>query len=912
LRIEPLEDRRPLAITVDTLVDEVDGSIVDGDVSLRDAIAASPAGGVINFSVTGTINLALGAVVVQDRIIQGPGAAQLTIDAHGASQTFITRGTTTLSGLTITGGNGVHGGGIRNDSVPGIAHLTVTNSVITGNTASRGGGIYSSENPGSDDTVTVVNSTISGNQAIGEFNPSYRLGTGGGIHGGFALVTIDRSTISGNDANAYGGGVYGAVTMTNSTVAENRAGENQPAGGIFVRGAATISNSTISGNTGFGIQCSDGVAVVANSTITQNLVGIYSLGRATLLNSIVAGNEEDIRDTINAGASRNNLIGALDDSGGLVDGVNGNIVGVAEPGLGPLANNGGPTETHALWSFSPAVNAGDNSLVPDDPDTGLPFTVDQTGAARIFGGGTVDMGAVEFQETPVPSTVVNTAADDVAGNALTSLREAVGFARTLGGHVTFDPMVFATPQTIALVHGKIRAQDVTINGPGAALATVDAGGASRIFSTYGMTTLSGLTITGGVAEDTDGDGRLNGFNDQGAINNQRGGTLTIQDCVISGNATSGVSNNATLVVLNSTISDNHELGAGGGIIASGIDTDTITIVNSTISGNSAAHGGGIFTGNPTTIRNSTISGNSAFGDFVPGGGILQHSYSAAIFNSIVAGNTNLGSPNDVMGISVQLAPASAYNLIGSEFAGGLVNGVNGNIVGVDPALVLGPLANNGGPTPTHALLPGSPAIDAGNPAFDPNAFMPPLVNDQRGPGFARVIGNGIDIGAFEMQSPPLPGDYNFDGTVNAADYTIWRDTLDSTTDLRANGDASNSVIDAGDYNVWTTNFGETVGTGASVSIAGSSQSPESAARSSAAFESGADTPVRSPTPRSPHGGQECPPHNAARALALLDLLYSERKDDEDFDFASRRPDSEPDEVIGRDAAFAQLGQALAI
>ena len=102
--LEVLEDRRLLAITVNTLVDEVDGSIIDGDISLRDAIAASPAGGTINFSVTGTINLALGRVVVQDRILQGPGAAQLTINANQLSGVFTTDGTTTIAGMTITGG----------------------------------------------------------------------------------------------------------------------------------------------------------------------------------------------------------------------------------------------------------------------------------------------------------------------------------------------------------------------------------------------------------------------------------------------------------------------------------------------------------------------------------------------------------------------------------------------------------------------------------------------------------------------------------------------------------------------------------------------------------------------------------------------------------------------------------------
>ena len=85
LRIEPLEDRRLLSITVNTLVDELDGSIVDGDISLRDAIAAAPSGETINFAATGTINLTLGQLSInQSLTINGPGANLLTIDASGS------------------------------------------------------------------------------------------------------------------------------------------------------------------------------------------------------------------------------------------------------------------------------------------------------------------------------------------------------------------------------------------------------------------------------------------------------------------------------------------------------------------------------------------------------------------------------------------------------------------------------------------------------------------------------------------------------------------------------------------------------------------------------------------------------------------------------------------------------------
>jgi hypothetical protein len=91
--------------------------------------------------------------------------------------------------------------------------------------------------------------------------------------------------------------------------------------------------------------------------------------------------------------------------------------------------------------------------------------------------------------------------------------------------------------------------------------------------------------------------------------------------------------------------------------------------------------------------------------------------------------------------------SGGYN-ISSDDGGGYLSGP-GDQINTDP--MLGPLQDNGGPTFTHALLPGSPAINAG----DPN-FVPPPYYDQRGPGFDRVRSNRIDVGAFEVQAPPRP------------------------------------------------------------------------------------------------------------------------------------------------------------
>ena len=223
-----------------------------------------------------------------------------------------------------------------------------------------------------------------------------------------------------------------------------------------------------------------------------------------------------------------------------------------------------------------------------------------------------------------------------------------------------------------------------------------------------------------------------------------------------------------LIIRDSTVLNNQAVGGGGGIYAAG---GLLTVLNSTIAKNRATFsgdgtGGGIdlFVSQQASIYHSTIVENNGAG----GGVYLSSSTTALLLHgSIVALNTrSSGSPDQISG-GGQLT--AQFNVIGLGPNNGIANGVDGNKVGVDP--LLGPLANNGGPTLTNALLTGSPAIDAGNPAFDPNIFSPPLANDQRGAPFARAFdGDGaggarIDIGAFELQpiGPALPGDYNLNG-----------------------------------------------------------------------------------------------------------------------------------------------------
>jgi predicted outer membrane repeat protein len=208
------------------------------------------------------------------------------------------------------------------------------------------------------------------------------------------------------------------------------------------------------------------------------------------------------------------------------------------------------------------------------------------------------------------------------------------------------------------------------------------------------------------------------------------GVLTILRSTLADNSADGngggIYTNGTFSIQSSTLSGNTAWGSGGGILNSGGEG---TIVNSTLNGNSVAefYGGAIFNAGPMTISNSTISDNHAAGS----GGIYQDPYPGSpltLKNSIVALNTSASHFSDITG------PFTGnFNFIGTDHPG------------VDPKL--GPLANNGGPTKTMALLPGSPCLNAGDPAFSGLDF------DQRGPGYGRVVFSRIDIGAYELQTP---------------------------------------------------------------------------------------------------------------------------------------------------------------
>jgi hypothetical protein len=308
-------------------------------------------------------------------------------------------------------------------------------------------------------------------------------------------------------------------------------------------------------------------------------------------------------------------------------------------------------------------------------------------------------------------------------------------------------------------------------------------------------------------------------------------SVTITGCTISGNHTSTFGSGGGIYGYGITIEDSTINGnsarTGGGISSRGT---AALIADSTISGNtSTSFGSAVYIGiGTTTIRSSTITANTSPAG-TPGA-IVSNGNNGVITNlqsSIVAGNTN---GDLAWTLSNDTFVSLGYNLIGTVVGEPSFALPTDQLNITNP--MLGPLADNGGPTKTHAPLPGSPAIDAGDPSAAEGVGDVSLF-DGRGAPYARVYdgdGSGgarIDIGALELQSQSPPavfyGDYNLDGTVDAADYVTWRMTQGQSVSPYSGADGTgDGLVGPEDYALWRAQFGAVVppppaGTGSSLS-----------------------------------------------------------------------------------------------
>ncbi len=694
LTLEPLEGRALLSLTtwtVNSLGDTGTGTGTSGDLRYVITQADQTTGdNTINFSVTGTI--ALNSALPDLSNTTGP-------DGH--------RG---------TGGFEPDRGPQQRRGAPDFGIFTVDSSVtasLTGLTISDGvsenggGGI---DNAG---TMTVTNSTIADNSTTGVYP-----GGGGGINN-TGTMTVSNSTVDNNSATGQnyplgdGGGIdnTGTMTVSNSTIDNNSAGWGD-GGGIYNTGTLTVTNSTVDNNStpqstlgpdlssfasGGGIDNERGVLTLVDSQVSGNTSratggGIQSSGTTTIVGCSITGNQAQANYFGGGGST-------------LGDGMGG-----------------------GLYVDSGALQLTD-STIQGNSVSGSSYSFIDTSGGNAFGGG--------IYLTNATATIT---AATISDNG------ALGGGGAVSDNYTWN----SAPAGGSAAGGGIYLADAT--------ATITAA------------TISGNSVAGG-----------------------QGGELYVlgpqSEAFFGGDGGdgygAGVSADGSLVLVNDTIADNQALGGAGGvspygpIIAGSPPPGNYFFITDQITdGNGGASFGGGIAGGPVTIVNSSIVANSTSGGLGGGSGLLYYasvccqlvgvygvpdflasasgggvSASATLDNTLVALNTQ-GTGSGAPASDIAGSVSGVFNLIGTGGSGGLVNGTNGNQVGVaDPGLDPRGLQNNGGPTQTIALLPGSPAIDAGSNALaiDPTTGLP-LTTDQRGAGFPRIVGKAVDIGAYEFHA----------------------------------------------------------------------------------------------------------------------------------------------------------------
>lgn len=404
------------------------------------------------------------------------------------------------------------------------------------------------------------------------------------------------------------------------------------------------------------------------------------------------------------------------------------------------------------------ANATPNVDGPDEIGFGIPGTVTLTSALpelstsmNITG---TTAGAGSAVRRSFDSGVSNFRIINITGGSTTvgiqNLTVSNGFAEGEAFPANAGGGIFNDGGTLNITNSTISANTADWSGGG-------------IFNVAGVVNIVNSTVGINVADSFGG----------GIANNR--GTLNITGSTFQTNRTDfsgGAIYNSfgfagtsivgsVLTIADSAFGGNISSGNGGAITN---EDSRATITNATFSGNSAGSssiGGAIYNfSGPVSATNATVAGNSAGS----AGGIYNNSSTTGgttLKNTLVARNTatNGGSP-DLGGVAFT---SSGNNLIGDASGSqGFTDGTNGDRAGsntnpIDPTLKLAgdgkpDLTDNGGPTRTVALLPGSPAIDAGNDSV--TGAPTNLTTDQRGAGFGRKRGAHVDIGAFEVQNQP--------------------------------------------------------------------------------------------------------------------------------------------------------------
>jgi len=756
-------------------------------------------------------------VTVTDNQFTGNSAANggaIGARAGGVATTFVIDNNAIIQNSAASSGGGIF-------IVDGtFLRATIRNSTISENQARNGGGIFAAQVR----ELAVSNTAISTNKSP----QNARGGAGGGAYLLNSDVSITGSTIAGNEASA-GGGVFGrmgelAISFTN--IADNRALSGRGGGIVGEQGRFSLIGSTVSGNSsqstangGGGIWLMPGpgaLPVISDSRIEGNSAS--GTGGGIDFRTGLEGQNSASLTLHNVTVAQNTANGA---GGGLYAVTSSG--GTTGPGLalfgGAILGNssangtgGGIHSTLASLSIQ-GTAISDNRARGNGGGISLPMNVSSPVQVSIVGA--TFEGNIASSSTEGPPIGDGGALAIAAPTSIVSIANSIfthNSARS-GGAIFRRPNSLGTPFSIT---------NSTISGN---TALLHGGG---VYNERGPLSIAQSAIVGNRSQMHDQSGRGAGvFN--------RVADLSISASTVTGNIATGrgggvYHNQGDLIVNSSTIADNYSDDDGGGIYGIAPGLDRILVHSSTVSGNAAPRTGGMYLRGDTTFRHSTVVRNEGGGKGAGGVTVGETTQRLELDHTIVAGNsldepTNGASPD--LRIALPMTNVFLRNsLIGDSRGTTLVEAplgspdLNGNLIGkstsaggsgvVDP--LLGPLLNNGGPTLTHALLPGSPALDAGTLISGT-----PLGYDQRGNPFHRAVDANlggrvrIDIGAYESQGAPhfTPGDFNRDGVVDACDYSIWRTAFGAKTTPFEGADANGSgIVDQADYAIWKTNFGK--------------------------------------------------------------------------------------------------------
>lgn len=489
--------------------------------------------------------------------------------------------------------------------------------------------------------------------------------------------------------------------------------EQDAGGGVFNRGELNMTGVTVRNSLsrlGGGVFNEQGTLTLVDSTVTDNSTqflgagaGVYnSAGGVTMLRTFVTNNRTPTKFG-NAGGILNRDIMVIRDS--------------------VISDNRTDESGGGIFNVTSGVLTLENSVV--------------TRNIGVFrGGGLFNNGVIHMAGSAITENTSDTGGGIYHSNGLITVQESSVALNV--SHVDAGGLFIGGKDVATLVNTSITQNTAPGRGGGilntGALEAIeclidwnDSQDGGGLINDGGVANLSATEIANNVA--TNGAGIL-----------ATTGTLTVVDCLISGNATTAGGNgggiqsdSATVEIRGSTIVGNSSTTRGGGIFN---NIGTLHVTNSTLSGNLAGtRGGGIHNFDGTvSLRHTTLSENAAL---EIGGGVFNFRGLLELSNLVIA-----GSGGGDCGFDVGNFSDLGYNVVEDGTCVSHPTSMSG-----DP--MLAPLADNGGPTMTHALLPGSPAIDAGDCAGGT------VLVDQR--GIARPQGAACDIGAFEAVLPVRPG-----------------------------------------------------------------------------------------------------------------------------------------------------------